>query len=386
MNIPPNQNHEQTSTTLCDCQDALAEPSPEELARALSLSEPPNVLGGSGAGGSAGGLREALAVAYDHARARAFPPGGTCPPNLLDTCHQVGRPGLADGQVGKKTAGGYPPDKASHDAFKRALAQSLEACGRYAEADAVGHCGDQFSTFRCQDCGAYPAFPTSCKHRLCPDCAARRGALLISEHESLLKELRYPKMLTLTFLSVAHLTRKFIRWARSCFTRLRHRKIFSGCWGGIYSFEATYSKGFGWHLHIHAVIGSKFISQAELSAEWEKITGAWDVDIRAIRGDDKWAAIQEVVKYPCKAATFIDNPDLVDEWLNATEGVNLAYGFGAMYRVRTKEHGSQPLVCPVCGSSNLKRLGIVDRSDVERHKDGYVWMYKPPGGWGVDGG
>jgi len=353
---------------------------PAAPGQGLFLSSAAPVLEDSRAGGSAGALREALGVVYDHARARAFPPGGTCPPYLLDTCHQVGRPGLAAAhQVGKKGTSVYPDTQESHAAFKRALAQSLEACGRFAEAEAVGHCGDQFKTGKCEDCGAYPAFPTSCKHRLCPDCAARRGALLISEHESLLKELRYPKMLTLTFVSVAHLTRRYIRWARGCFTRLRHRKIFAGCWGGIYSFEATYSKGFGWHLHIHAVIGSKFISQADLSAEWEKITGAWDVDIRAIRGDDKWSAIQEVVKYPCKAATFIDNPDLVDEFLNATEGVSLAYGFGAMYRVRTKEHGSKPLVCPVCGSSNIKWLGIVDRSDVERHKDGYVWMYRPPG-------
>jgi len=353
-------------------------------ARASSLS-----------GGAPTLTQEALAVVWDAARARVSsrlditePRPGTCPPSLLDTCHQVGRPGLAAAhQVGKKTDIVYPDDHASHAAFKRALAQSLAACGRAAEAEAVGHCGDQFKTGKCEDCGAFPAFPTSCKHRLCPDCAARRGALLVSEHESLLKGLRYPKMLTLTFLSVAHLTRGFVRWARNCFTRLRHRKIFSGCWGGIYSFEATYTEGKGWHLHIHAVIGSKFIPQEELSAEWQKITGAWDVDIRAVRGDDKWSAIQEVVKYPAKAATFMNNPALVDEFLKATEGVSLAYGFGAMYRVRTKEHGVQPLVCPVCGGTHITWLGLVDRSAVQRTKDGYTWMgpeRAPPGKGGND--
>lgn len=367
-------NHQSTEANLntneCKSQ-ALAEPS----ARASSLP-----------GGAAALTQEALAVVWDAARARAFPPGGTCPPSLLDTCRQVGRPGLADGQVGKKSTPDYREDRIGQDAFRHALVKSLKACGREAEAEAVGHCGQQFKTGKCMDCGAYPAFPTSCKHRLCPDCAARRGALLVSEHEALLKLLRYPKMLTLTFLSVAHLTRRYIRWARGCFTRLRHRKIFSGCWGGIYSFEATYTKGVGWHLHIHAVIGSQFIAQAELSAEWQKITGAWDVDIRAVRGDDKWSAVQEVVKYPAKAATFLDNPDLVDEFLNATEGVSLAYGFGAMYRVRTKERSNEPLLCPVCGGKNIKWLGLVDRSAVQRFKDGYTWMgpFGAPPGKGCD--
>ena len=378
MNEP--QNKAKYTISSVESQ-ALAELSP---ARASSLSAAELLA------------RDALAVVWDAERARVSsrlditePRPGTCPPSLLDTCRQVGRPGLAAAhQVGKKTGQVYQNDRASHTIFKRALAQSLEACGRNAEAEAVGHCGDQFKVGKCQDCGAYPAFPTSCKHRLCPDCAARRGSLLVSEHESLLKGLRYPKMLTLTFLSVLHLTRGFLRWARNCFTRLRHRKIFEGCWGGIYSFEATYTKGVGWHLHIHAVIGSKYIPQAELSAEWEKITGAWDVDIRAIHGDDKWPAIQEVVKYPAKAATFVDNPALVDEFLKATEGVSLAYGFGAMYRVRTKEHGSQPLVCPMCGGTHIKWLGLVDRSAVQRTKDGYTWagpIRGPPGGGVEDG-
>lgn len=329
-------------------------------------------------------VKDALAVVWDAQRARAFPPGGTCPPYSLDTCHQVGRPGLAAAhQVGKKPAPAYREDRISRDAFRQALVHSLKACGRPGEAEAVGACGQQFKTGKCQDCGAYPAFPTSCKHRLCADCAARRGALLISEHESLLKALRYPKMLTLTFLPIEHLDRAFIRWARKCFTRLRHRKIFAGCWGGIYSFEATYTKGKGWHLHLHAVLGSKYIPEAALSREWEKITGAWDVWISAIKGDDKWSAVQEVVKYPAKAATFLDNPSLVNEFLNATEGVSLAYGFGAMYRVKTKGHSDKPLVCPVCGGTHITWLGLVDRSAVERAKDGYVWKgpaRSPPGG------
>jgi hypothetical protein len=180
-------------------------------------------------------------------------------------------------------------------------------------------------------------------------------------------------MLTLTFPSVAYLDKAYIRWARNCFTKLRHRKVFASCWGGIYSFETTYTYGVGWHLHIHALIGSGFIKQAELSREWAKISGAPVVDIRAIRGKSKWAAVKEVIKYPAKAATFVNDSALVNEFLEATHGVNLAYGFGALYRVRTKERGSLPLVCPVCGSSNIQWLGLVDYCAVTKLPHGYVW-------------
>jgi len=312
---------------------------------------------------------------------------GVRTPSLLDTCYQVGI--LHPAPVVNTPASVHRPSPGARLFFQQDLVKSLRACGRGGEAESVSRCGEDFKVGKCQDCGAYPAFPTSCKHRLCPDCAARRGALLVSEHEGILKALRYPKMLTLTFLSVPHLSREYIRWARRCFTKLRHRKVFKGCWGGIYSFETTYNEvGWhqtkdgdwfytevaGWHLHIHAVLGSKWMAQEALSAEWAKISGASVVDIRAIRGRDKWDAIKEVIKYPAKAATFVSNPALVNEFLKATEGVSLAYGFGHMYRVKTKEHGHDALLCPVCGGSHIKWLGLVERDRVMRIPDGYLWL------------
>lgn len=147
------------------------------------------------------------------------------------------------------------------------------ACGRGSDADRVAHCAEDFKVGKCLDYGAVPAFPITCDCRLCPDCASRRGARLIEEHSDILNGLHYPKMLGLTFLSVAHLDKAYIKWARDCFTKLRRRKVMTGCWGGIYSFEATYTEGAGWHLHIHSLIGSSYINQADLAREWEEITG-----------------------------------------------------------------------------------------------------------------
>lgn len=287
-------------------------------------------------------------------------PAGGSPPYSLDTCDQV--------------------RKNNRESYKRTLINALESCKRYGEALSVKACGEDFKVGKCCDCGACPAFPITCDHRLCPDCAARRGVILISEHEVLLKQLRYPKMLTLTFLSVDHLSKAYIKWARNCFTRLRRRKVMAGCWGGIYSFEATHSI-FGWHLHIHSIIGSRYIDQAELSREWAKVSGAVVVDIRAVQGKEKWTGIREVVKYPCKASTFLDSPALVNEFLVATEGVNLAYGFGAMYRVKTRRHSEAKMKCPVCGGSNIdfgEGFGFcVPKLLVKKFKGGYLWRSPP---------
>ncbi len=292
-------------------------------------------------------------------------------PSSLDTCDQVHKKPLTKLLPGKGREG-----------YKKALVDTLRACHRYADADQVAACGEDFKVGKCLDCGAEPAFPITCDHRLCPDCAARRASLLVSEHSDILKRLHYPKMLTLTFLSVEHLDKAYIRWARNCFTRLRRRKVMAGCWGGIYSFEVTHSVEYGWHLHLHTLLGAGYIDQGDLSREWQKITGACVVDIRAVQGRDKWEAIKEVVKYPAKAATFLGSPDLVNEFLLATERVNLAYGFGGMYRVKTRRHSGGKMSCPLCGGTDIdfgNGMGfLVPRICVERVKGGYIWR-SPPG-------
>ena len=270
--------------------------------------------------------------------------------------------------------------------YKDKLAVSLRACGRDNEAEAVTMCGEDFKVGKCVKCGSNPAFPITCDHRLCSDCASRRGARLVAEHEDVLRAIHYPKMLTLTFLSVEHLDKSYIKWARNCFRKLRRRKVMATCWGGIYSFEVTHSDRFGWHLHIHALIGSGFIDKDDLHKEWQSITGASMTGIEAVRtknGYSKWSAVKEVVKYPTKVATFVDNSDLVDEFLSATERVNLAYGFGALYRVKTKRRGDSGMRCPVCGSDDIdfgNGMGfLLPRSLITKIEGGYVWRSPPAG-------
>jgi len=309
------------------------------------------------------------------------------PSASLDTCDQVGifvpaitpegQSILPWGWVASRPLPGF-----SHDDIKAQLSESLKSCGRVSDADAVARCGQDFKVGQCNNCLSTPAFPISCDNRLCPDCSSRRGSMMVSQHRDMLRQIRNPKMLTLTFLSVDRLDKTVFKEDRAMFTRLRDRRVFESCWGGIYSFETTYTKGVGWHVHIHALIGSGYIDQKLLSKEWEEISGAKIVDIRAVKGTDKWDAVKEVVKYPAKSATFLDNPALVNEFMDATQGVNLAYGFGALYRVKTRRHGDAKMACPVCGERDIDFLhgyGFhVSRDRVQKIRGGFVWRPGPP--------
>lgn len=312
------------------------------------------------------------------------------PPPSLDTMHQPGifPPVITpSGQevlpwtwgVHQKLPG------FSHEEIKEQLADALEQNNLFSEAENVRACQREFVVVPCSYCGLLVAFEKHCHNRLCPSCSGAAAELLLSEHEHVLKLVHYPRMVTLTWPSCKHLTREVFVRARKDLVKLRHSKVWASVWGGIGSFEVTWSRQHGWHLHWHAVIGSSYILQSDLSRVWERITGAPVVDIRRIKNDDKWAGIREVVKYPAKSADFLDNPVLVKEFLVATKGLKLVTGFGALYRVRVKKHGDKKLVCPRCESTQFDwhHAFQVARERVKRYGDGYVlnknWSRDGPG-------
>lgn len=308
-------------------------------------------------------------------------------PSSLDTTDQVGIIKPSTDQHGQvilpwEWGATRPFPGFSHDDIKKLLAESLHACGRESEANSVENCYQEFKIGQCNDCLTPVGFPVTCDNRLCPDCNSRRAELLISEHKPMLSQIHNPKMLTLTKKPVEHITKQTFKEFRDDFTKLRHRKIWKNvCWGSLYSFE-TKRTGTGlWYVHLHAVIASGYIEQSELSQEWEKITDCPIVDIRAIKNDDKWAGIREVVKYPSKVSDFINEPELVDEFLRATQGVNLVYGTGALYRVKTKRHGEGKMRCPICGGHDIEFAhgwGFhVHKDRVRKIKRGYTWLSGP---------
>lgn len=108
------------------------------------------------------------------------------------------------------------------------------------------------------------------------------------------------------------------------------------------------------------------------------------MDIRTVKGKDKWDAVREVIKYPTKVVSFLDKPRLVNEFLLATERVNLAYGFGAMYRVKTKKRNAGGMRCPLYGGTDIDRGSgygfCVPRIAVQRKGKGGLAVATTTGG------
>ncbi|MBA7669434.1 hypothetical protein ES703_77564 [subsurface metagenome] len=190
--------------------------------------------------------------------------------------------------------------------------------------------------------------PDRCHHRLCPDCGHIRALRLFNAHIHLTGRPNL-KHLVLTFKNTPELAPEAIPWMRSCFTRLRHRKVFARSWrGGIYSMEFTYTKAMGWHPHIHALIDGDFVPQAEISKAWLAITGS-----SAVVWIEKAKKSKQVLKYILKPSDeLLADPAALDNFLRVIRGRHFVSGWGKWYGVSERWLMGE-LTCPYCGSADI---------------------------------
>jgi hypothetical protein len=131
----------------------------------------------------------------------------------------------------------------------------------------------------------------------------------------------------------------------TCFTRLRHRKLWQSAVGGGASFvEIKRSKdGRHWHPHLHIVVEGRYLAQSALSADWLAVTGdSYVVDIRMIRDAAKVGSY--VVKYASKPLdrSLYANPDWLDEAMIALRGRRLVATFGSWSHLALTAAGDDP--------------------------------------------
>lgn len=140
--------------------------------------------------------------------------------------------------------------------------------------------------YRDGGCGGYTARPTSCRVRLCPDCERARSARMVGRLAELTLDMRRPVFWTFTVPNVARgeLARG-VDWLLDSFRALRRRAIFRGgkcreCGavhgevaGGVYSIEVTRGRdGRSWHPHVHVLMDSPWMLQAEVRSAWRAVT------------------------------------------------------------------------------------------------------------------
>lgn len=204
------------------------------------------------------------------------------------------------------------------------------------------------------------------KHLMCPVCAIRRGAkslkayldrfeLITAENADL-----RPYFLTLTVANGSDLKER-IEHLQNSFRKYMNRKRDSEkkgrgfcelnkIYGGVFTYEFTYSDSNGWHPHIHMValcnpmdlpdfpIGSrsgKKKKESKLATEWLSITGdSYIVDFRPIENDPVEGFI-EVFKYALKFSDL--TPDKNYQAYSLLKGKRLQGSFGLFWGVQVPD-------------------------------------------------
>jgi len=255
------------------------------------------------------------------------------------------------------------------DAQKASLVKALRAIGLTKKSVGVNQCHGSFYLNCCGRCaGEWVASTFSCKVRLCPWCARARAARLVAQFEPVLAGMRDPRYIVLTVRNspIGEL-RPAIRHLFAAFNRMRKttlwRSLVLGC---VVVLEVTLNERENtWHPHLNVVYDGTFINQKELQTAWRRAARDESLIMPWIKRADK-ATIQELFKYTLKPFDFGRNPEAVSEFLGATRRMRLVRTYGSAYGAAgaaKDRDGQERDTCPDCGSTEVRKLGIVLRLD-----------------------
>jgi hypothetical protein len=135
------------------------------------------------------------------------------------------------------------------------------------------------------------------------------------------------------------------------FRKLRSKKLWkSNVAGGAFVLEVTGVPG-NWHCHLHAVIQSRYIPQAQLSRAWLNVSGAVYVWI-------KRTATNRIVAYLTK---YLAKPSVLEEHeldvSHCLTGFRLFQPFGSWLKISCFIQ-KKPFFCERCGQSAWIPLDI----------------------------
>jgi plasmid rolling circle replication initiator protein Rep len=244
---------------------------------------------------------------------------------------------------------------------------ALKQCGRNKEALSLAQCGGHFNIWA-KLTGEYKLLPIHCGSPFCPDCAARRARQLIKKLKPLLgRKGRSYWHLSLTVPNVENLSKWDILQIQKLWTKLWESWVFQEVedetgkpfriFGAVRSIECTYNEELkSWHPHIHVI----FEAPAKLPMWWlTLLKHAWNT----ICGDKRYSylqpvysvskrgklmrkrltvkALKEVCKYATKCADFVEQPDLVDQFVRAFGGVRRIQCCGSFMGKKAAEANGQ---------------------------------------------
>lgn len=224
-------------------------------------------------------------------------------------------------------------------------------------------------------CGAFPTIhqgttgPASlrynlCRDRLCPTCQRLRGIKLKHKLLSVVRAADSPKFVTLTLKHRVAPLGDEINRLFSAFRKLRKDRTWAKrVKGGVYVLEVKLNAATGhWHPHLHCLIDSSYMPQAQLSKAWEAATGdSTIVDIRAIHSQESAAGY--ISSYATKGNDLTRwTAGNVIAYAQAMHGRRLIHTFGSLHAVPCDEESEE--VIQMCTRRIASTMHLLHRSDV----------------------
>lgn len=126
--------------------------------------------------------------------------------------------------------------------------------------------------------------------------------------------------------------------------------------------EVTYNREEDtWHPHLNVLFEGDYIPFEALRQEWFDATRGEGQTAHISKADA--GTVRELLKYVTKLSDFVEHPDAVDSFLDATARRRFIRTYGTFYRIPIDENeGTEK--CPDCGDDCVADIGIVHASQI----------------------
>jgi len=211
----------------------------------------------------------------------------------------------------------------------------------------------QYITIYCRRCGFQHKFPLYCGSRLCPVCKKRNYLRLLAKYVPLITSVKKYRLtqITLTYKNFKYLTSSKVARVSKDIKKMRRLSVFRDVRGGLAVIECKHvSDEAGWNLHVHMLVDSRYIPQAQLRSDWLRVSqGSYIVDIRREK-ISSYNSARHLFKYflKCPVIRGLDEDSLKGDFNIAFRGSRNVIAFGSFYNAVLPDE--YRFKCPSCGS------------------------------------
>jgi hypothetical protein len=203
-----------------------------------------------------------------------------------------------------------------------------------------------YRSYTCAQCGFTFRAPVYCGNRFCSECGRSRKNRIRSKLSAITGQLKYGGGFSIKHLILTIPNQKDISDAakilQHSFRRLRQHEFWSNkVRGGAWTLEVTGQPG-KWHVHLHALLESKYIPHHLLRSHWRKVSPGRIVYIKPIPPK---VGINYLISYISKCEAPLEHQLYISDQL---KGIRLFQPFGSWHGICLIVPKTN-YACPDCG-------------------------------------